>query len=417
MLKRILQVSHFSQIFLMALVGLFLGLVCHCAGPGMKAMPLFERDASNKVANFPLLWTKRMKGAISGLSLSKNGKVILVASSPDPDIAGSAKSYLLTQLDSKGQVNWELKMSSPVKDQDISKDGALAVINTYGNEVKAIDPHGKILWTVEGFCRPQVLNTSQLILCYHDDDSESGVAFDVFDWSGRKVLSFPITPVLKDILVLKISSDEKSVAIALTDGEVLLLDSKFKPVWRKNVEGEVTDLSISSATSAGEGPKVAVIYQEKAKKSSQLISVFDGQGHLLKNWMPSFHAIQVEFEPTGNHLFYYGNDSQGQNLSQYSLVSGKEVWRRSEKNPADYSTSILVSPQRVVMGFEEMAVAIKHSHLLAFGQDGLLQWDLRLWKDGEGYLYSHKISGDGSLLVVGTDDGRLDFYQVYSGVE
>jgi hypothetical protein len=82
-------------------------------------------------------------------------------------------------LGSQGRLLWQNKMRFPVKELDLSKDGSLSVVGTFGNEILGLNAKGKTLWSVEATCKPIILNESKRVLCYHDDDAEPSVAFGV----------------------------------------------------------------------------------------------------------------------------------------------------------------------------------------------------------------------------------------------
>ena len=209
------------------------------------------------------LWTRKMPGAISSLSLTKNGQFIHVATAPESEISGSSPHHLLIRYDAKGHLLWQERMRYPIRDLAASADGSLIVISNYEGQLVGMDKHGKILWESQGMCRLQFLQASQLIICYHDDDAAPQIAFDLFDWNGKKGFSYRIE---KDILSLKVSADEKNRILGLADGRVVLLDSANQPLWKQNVLGEIADVAVSGT----DQPTAAVLFQmppNSAKKS------------------------------------------------------------------------------------------------------------------------------------------------------
>jgi hypothetical protein len=343
-----------------------------------------------------------MPGAISEFSISNQGKAVLVATNPDPDIENTAHRYLLSRYSTQGKLEWKVPLATSVKGLDFSDDATLAVVATYDNEILAFSPSGKMLWKVEGICKPIILNEARKILCYHDDDAEPHTAFDVMDWSGKVLFSYPIK---EDILALKVSSDQKHIVLALIHGQVSLIDFNFQSRWMRKVDGEVIDVSVSSA----ENPQVAVLYRSHGQ---QKISVFNSKGELLGSAAPSFLSTQVEISPLGQSVFYYGNSAKGQFLGQINPVTFQEDWKFGESFPTDYSGSIFVSAKRVFMGFEEVTPATRRSRLSAFEPNGSLKWSLILPANEGAYLYGHRVSIAHSLIAVATDDGKLNLYRM-----
>ncbi|MBI2712703.1 MAG: hypothetical protein HYX41_07620, partial [Bdellovibrio sp.] len=163
----------------------------------------FEIQAAPKKQKLSILWSLRVPGAVSSLSGDLAGGV-LVATNPDPDIEGSSTRFLLTRISPKGKILWQKTMDDPVKEQDLSSDGKLAVISNYGDQLILFNERGKVLWSNQGTCKPYFLNFSKKILCYHDEDVDAKVAFELFDYSGKRIKSFGITG---DILSFKLALD------------------------------------------------------------------------------------------------------------------------------------------------------------------------------------------------------------------
>jgi hypothetical protein len=342
-----------------------------------------------------------MPGAISDLSISKDGKVVMVATSPDHDIATSARQYLISRVSASGKIQWGRPVKSPTKEIDVSADGTLVVFINYANQLTGMNARGKELWSVQAMCRPIILSALKKIICYHDDDGEPKVGFDLFDWSGKKISSYPIQT---DILALKVAEDEKRWAIGLAEGQVIYFGEDLRPAWTKQVSGEIVDVSVSS----GENPTIAVLY--KTKKKTQEIILFDSKGESQGLIKPSFRSLQVEMAPQGKFVFYYGNSADGQYVGSASLETYKEIWRRGGAIASDYSYSISVSSDLVLMGYEDITPSDRRSHLLAFEYDGKMKWDLPLSTDEGAYIYTHRIAAHPSVLAVGTDDAQVSVF-------
>ncbi len=392
---------------------------------------------------FPSLWSKKMPGAISGLSASGDGKAVLVATSPDLDIVGSSSNYLLTWLTGGGRVAWQKRMNAPVKDQDLARDGSWAVISNYSDEVKAWSARGKLLWSVEGVCRPRILNLSQQILCYHDDDAEPGVAFDLLDAKGHKVYSYAIPSDEKnhvDVLALKVSQDERFLAVALTGGRVVFFELapsgprgssgwRLGPrvIWEQVVQGEVVDVGISSGNSS----RVAILYQAApaVKKSLKLptvqrkVAIYDHEGHCVGEKELKF-ASQVELVAQGDAVHYYGNGTAGRGGA--GQIWGVWEFSVSESNlsrtwylngaPSEYTSTLNVigTEARVGtwIGYDGNEVASRTSHLLSFDRQGHLSRDLPVASEAGSYLYAYRIVRGGAIAVVATDDARIALYNI-----
>ncbi len=389
-----------------------------------KRRPSAVQNEKKPTSGPSLQWTKRMKGAISNLALSRSGKQILVATFADSDIPGSAKHALLSLWSTQGKLLWEQKANAPIKDIAISPDGQLIVLSTYLDELIGIDARGRRIWNTTGLCKPYVLQEPKRVICYHDDDAGPDVAFDVLDWDGKKVGGFPIQ---KDIVAFKFSDDQKSLAIALNSGEVVLFDSELKPVWRRKLDGEIVDLAVAGSEQSNLIPPASssptpspssisrfrVAALVRTDRKTQQVEFLDDQGQTLGHVTPSFPVEQLESSPDGQIALYYGNSATGQWIAGASFSSLKEVWKQGEPSSSRYSGSINLSPGLIWAGVEHRSEKPiqRESRVFIFDLNGNKVHDLDLPKDDTAYLFSHRIAMVPNWFVVGTDDAKLSVYQ------
>ncbi len=367
-----------------------------CAGSKPKQYSLRFEQAT-RTLEAKELWSNQVKGFITDLAVSKSGNAVLVGTIPDYEQDKFPKQFLVELLDSEdGDAIWRSPQKAQVRALDVSEDGELAVVANYAGEVVGIGRDGKVRWTASGVCRPMILSRVKKVICYHDDDADPEIAFDVFDWNGKKIHSHPIS---NDILALKVSDDQRWLAIGLTRGQIQLLGQDFKRVWSKTIDGEVLDVGISS----GDRPLVSAL----AVKKGQRLSVLDHQGKLLAQSQVAGHAEQVEMTPDGKGVLVYGNGPRGQFVGAYSSSDLKVLWQRTDARYADYSAPMLVADQLVLIGFENVQEHGRQSFILGFDNEGKLKTSIPLETDEGAYIYSQAFSSSRSFLAVGTDDGKL----------
>ncbi len=374
-----------------------------CSGKRTVSKPL-SFESSAQPAEVVKLWTKKLPGPITDLNLSKNGNAILIATIPDADADASDKSsnrYMLTRFDGQGKQVWNLPLKSQIKSQAISDDGDLIVAVNYSNEVTALDKNGKSLWTVEGSCKPIILSQVSKVICHHDDDTRPEVAFEVYDFKGKRLHSFPVT---QDVLALKVSSDEKSIALGLTGGRVVLLSDQFKKLKDVKVKGEILDLAVTWDR------KIAVLHN--SIRDGQRITLIDSNGKVKGNVTPSAHVEQLEISPSeALRVYAYGNSPKGQHVLMFEGDDLKPRWQKSEGRYADYSSSILATEHMLFVGFEDVEPDTRHSHLVAFDSEGKMRANVLLETEEGAYLYSYSFSPAQAIMAVGTDDSTLTVYQ------
>jgi hypothetical protein len=380
-----------------------------CAGKKSASEHSVSFVPSEKPAHAKSLWSKKMPGFITDLSVAKNSDTLLVATIPDYDREKGAKQFAVSMMNQEGKILWTNPLKYQVKSQDLAADGSLAVITTHNNEVIGLDPKGKSLWSAEGTCKPFILSRARKILCYHDDDAEPQIAFDIFEWDGKKSFAYPIK---SDLLTLKISPDDLHVAMGLTRGQVILVGSDFKQVWSRKVKGEIADIAVS----AGDDLQVAVLYNEP--KKGQRIALFDKEGKQKAEGEATVHVSQIEMSPAGDQILGYGNGPKGQNLALFGLEGPsdkpelKQKWYRGDARYADYATQMVVSQELAIIGFEDILDSGRHSHLMAFDFDGRVKWNIPLETEEGAYLYAQGYAPKSAFLAIGSDDATLSAFQI-----
>ena len=395
-----------------AILGLILFGVLGCGGcsstPETSDLP-FER--STQPMNFTSLWKEDLPGPITDIALAKKSGDLLIATIPDPDTGGK---HLLTLMGKDGKKVFQFPSPFPVKSLDISDDGARVIVNNYDGKLVMYDRAGVVLWTTEGGCRPWILNTTKKIVCYHDDDTKPSYAYDAYDFDGKRIGRFPIKT---DVLALKISDDERWFAVALAGGRVLVFgnpatgDFVAEKEWK--VSGEILDVSISN----GESPTLATISIDL--KKGETLSIFEARKKAVATMRLSYHVEQVETFPAGKLVAVYGNSPRGQYIAVHSGYDGTLQWQKLDPRYADYSLAIRVGEDRILAGFEQVgstgpssATKTRSSKLVALDLDGKLRTNLPL-KTAEGaYLYSFSYSPERSLLGVGTDDKKIQLFEL-----
>lgn len=379
-----------------------------CRKPLVAALlaVLSTASASASTPRVHRVWVKPIAGVMTDLAAARSGDAVLVATIPDPDslLGPGERAHGLTRFDGKGRKLWHIETPGAVRAMALSDDARIGLVSTYENVLFAIDPRGRILWKRSGICRP--IPFGKRFICFHDDDAESQVAFELYTRRGEKLLSFPIA---HDALSMRVSADERNSVVALVGGEIIFFDTALHEVWRHKVAGEVVD----AAVSGGESPRVAVLYNIPGGPGrAQGIELFDAGGESIAKLTPATRLGQVALTPSGEGLVTYGNGVQGQFAAFQSLPSGVEIWHHASPHPAGFASNVIVTQERVIIGFENEDEGAGRNHVLAFGFDGVLRWDVPLPTRDGGYLYADSFSPARGLLTVGTDDGVVSAFRI-----
>jgi hypothetical protein len=379
------------------------------------------------------LWTQKMPGAISSMSLASYARLVLVATTPDPDIVGSARTPLLSLLSAQGKVLWRKTMTLPVKEQDLAADGSLVVVSNYSGELTAWDRHGTLLWQVEGNCRPQILRRSKKILCYHDDDADPRTAFDLLDWDGHKLATYQMSGT-EDVLALKLALDEKHLVLGLTSRDhgsqmaYFRLDTgggavsvqpqqqpaalALTPEWIQTLPGEVVDVAVASAVSDAMGdttpvaaavvrvpfapplvaaPTVVPSVLPTQKGDGHSVVLLGAKGVIRSQFKAEIHLDQIEFSGDSSKLYFYSNHETGQQWGAWQWPQNPQpAWLQMGTSPSEYSSYLTVASvvsdsdlkgETLWAGYEVNGVTEGNgvrSHLLAFSPQGDTLADIAL---------------------------------------
>lgn len=359
---------------------------------------LFEESALP--VSFKKLWKEEFPGPITDVAVARMSGDVLVATIPSLDNGGR---HLLTLLNRSGDQVFRLPMDFPVKHIDVSATGDLVVVQNHEEQLFGLDRSGKKLWSIEASCKPIILTTVKKILCYHDDDTMPSFAFEVFGYDGKLEYKHSVKT---DVLALKVSSDERWVALGISGGKLILMNNEFKVAADFKVEGEILDVSVSS----GDEPRIAALSMDP--KTGQRVGVYEKDGRFRGVMRPPYHVEQIELLPGGRLLALYGNSPKGQYIAAVSPHDLSIVWQKLEPRYADYSLSISVAEDKILAGFEAVGRKSRQSELLVLDLEGKLRSQLSLETTEGAYLYSFAFSPATSLLAIGSDDQVIQLYEL-----
>ncbi|MCB0379590.1 MAG: hypothetical protein KDD33_13955, partial [Bdellovibrionales bacterium] len=276
---------------------------------------------------------------------------------------------------------------------------------------------GNQIWEYRALCRPVVLDRLKRVICHFDDDSRPKVAFDLLDWSGNRLQSFPID---HEILILRVSPDERSILLGLAGGELIHLSENFKLIWKGKIPGEIVD----AALAGGKDQEILALYfvfgdPTVMKQGRHKLLSLTKDGRPLGEIQLKHHVDRIKKKKKGDAAYVYGNGPLGQFLAFYPGIfqdkNVKRTWFYRDQHHADYSSPLKVSLDQVMVGFEDIYVSPKksrHSHLFSFDQKGAVRWYLPLQTEDGAYLYDQGLVSQNRFVAVATDLGFLSGYEV-----
>lgn len=382
-----------------------------CASSGRKPTRPSLNQPLEKMALTPIVspaWQKQLRGWVTDINVSRNGEMILIASAPNPEKSGGARQYQLSAWNSRGKMLWAKVMKSPVRTQTICGEATRISVSKYDETLTVFNPAGKELWTAEAMCTPIFVPGTGNLVCYHDEDAEPQIAFDVFDLKGTKTLSFPIA---SDILDLKMSPDGMNLVFALTRGQLLLVDPWFRSRWQASVRGEIFQTAVSGGTS----PRVAAVFQGD---SEPRLALLDAEGKIRSEAKLVGQSHQLKFSEDGRRIAIQSLGLPGEHVmmvSVYRITETQELvreWTRAVVWNEDFSPPLTLTPKWVLSPVSmEGGIAFEG---LDFSS-GKPAWHIEVpqFSAGESIrYYSHALSPETGLLVVARDDGGLQGFNI-----
>ena len=374
------------------IAGLFWG---SCSSPrpaGVKPSIFGESDTPLALN---VLSEKKFPGNLGDIAVARRAGLTLVSSIPDPESGGK---HLLSLLDERGNFVFQVPMTAPIRSLDIESEGNWSVTAAYEEGLTVWNRKGEPVWKNPAICRPRIIQSRQEVLCIHDDDAKPSLAFEVFSSTGKKVFAHPVKT---DLLGLKVSEDETSVALSQVNGRVTLFNGKYQIKREYRVAGEVLDLAVSN----GPEPRVAILSVNLG--SGQTVSFFGPTGTASGSARLEQHVEQLELNAEGSIAFLYGNSARGQYLAAVRTNDGSVLWQKREPRFADYSLKIDVEGPNVVLGIEDATAEGRRSRVMILDQAGNERAEIPIQTVEGAYLYHFEYSPGQAVLAVASDDRTL----------
>lgn len=371
-------------------------------------VPAFASVTAPAARSAPVLklWQKKLRGYVSDVAVAGNGQAILVATLPNYDDSSGARHSYLVSYDRRGRRRWRRRMTSGVKSLALSEDGTFGVVTTHDDRIRAFNSSGKNVWTVEGSCKPILLSHSRRIVCYHDEDAEPRVAFDLYSEDGLKLGS---APAEADIMALSVSEDEREIAVGLARGEVVIYSDRLKILWRARLRGEIVAIGFSRSAE----PRLALLY---SRDGSPRLAVLDSHGGAIADRALGFRGDRVDFlQRDPSRVLVYGNGDQGQTLALFEIASAsfRRKWKVGEPVAGYYTQNLYGdAPGGALVGFEGERQGRRTGEIRAYGVDGRLRWVVPLPTSESAWLYTESFAPRSGVLAAASDDGTLGLYQI-----
>jgi outer membrane protein assembly factor BamB len=379
----------------------------------------FKPQLSERRGSVSRKWDRQLPGLATEISMSRDGKRVLVAIVPNPESSKrTIRDPALAMLDHRGETIWQQKLDARVKWITLAPNGDLAWATTYEGKLKAFDGRGKQIWETDNYCRPYFLASQGRLFCFRGDDAKpTGVGFEVYDLMGRRIDAFGVS---SEVIDYAVSGDERFIVLGLAGGKLQVVSTQTRQlVWETKIPAEIVAVAISSE----EVPTVAVFSYRRnsAAQHQPHIAFFKGSAKPVDQVSFEGRFEQLAMSPNGQFVVLSGNNPHGQALVGFlkdktSDMRFKEVWHQKITRYSDYTSPLAIMEDRIIYGFEESAPTDpgqSMAHLYAFDPQGKVEWNIPLVSEEGGYLFAYSRDKSGSpTLVDVSDTGEMNAYEL-----
>ena len=386
-----------------------------------------------------LRWTLPARGAIVAFDASPAG--IIIATEPNSDVVEGGSGSSVRQirfLDWDGKIRWSYSSQARIRDLSLSSDGRLTAIATHAGEIIELDDQGKKLWSFAKTCAPIVLNPQSKVakqgdpspmggqvLCYHNDDPEPQIAFDVIGNEGQHLLSYPIPG---DILALRPGGNMHLWALGLTAGIVQIVGASWVAEDRFALSEEILDVALGDQIDTQGRTVLAVLSTEIQPKGSKELSpprVFlntyrTHPAKLLQRLELPFRATELQITPNGQTFYYAANGPLRQMLGGGPTMGNGAHWQITGAPASAYSVPIQRVEDRIYWATEDITSRTRLSRIRSYRPDGLMQSEFTLPRSIEATTYQFRVFerslGTDSIVAI-TDDGLIHVFEESVGAQ
>lgn len=368
------------------------------------------------------LWQAKLGALVTDLDVTPDGKRILLSMRSDADAAPAepsairplpAKGAYTVLIDGQGKELWRKRSEYPIKSQAISETGDRAIVVTYDNRFMVYDGAGKKLWQLQSNCLPRALVATKRVFCFHDDDSDPAIAFEIYDWNGKKLGDWKTPGADSDLLAVSFNearTGDAAFAVNYSDGHVEVFRADGTRIHRAKLPGEVLDVSFGPG---GDG-KVLVLAQERSGSSvrKRLVS-------LAADGKPEFSEevrdpAQQVLSMLPKRFVLTANAKDGQTYRLFALGNPSPRSRAVDLvSQVKYAQQTAVSyPVRhlgdgFVFVLEKLVKDDRVSQVSWIGADGQTLADWPLTGEKGAYLYAFDLAPKARTVVIAMDDGTV----------
>ncbi|MBF0443874.1 MAG: hypothetical protein HQK54_18340, partial [Oligoflexales bacterium] len=226
---------------------------------------------ANEYMGVSPVWTKSLPEmlVLGGLSMNAARQTLIIGNrEKSPEIPEDIARYLAL-VDEEGEILWQDDIDDDVKNHDLGDN--FSVLSLSSGQLILLDSTGDTKWTLEKNGVPKLSEKNRVIVLMNDNDADPSAAYEIIGFDGKTLKTVKST---SEILLAKVSPDGDMALIAFSGGDIRLLDLTkpgFPEVWKKRIEGEIVDASIS-----GKPWRISVLANIKRDQSLYFLDVASG---------------------------------------------------------------------------------------------------------------------------------------------
>ena len=333
------------------------------------------------------LWQKHVPVQLTGLDLSRDGRVVALTAAP---LASNGDSRLHV-YDLMGRELWTALRKLKILGVSLSDDGQYASIGMIDASIALFAKDGTLLWEHQSVGLPYITPQGRNVVALNSGISgPANPLLEVFRRDGHKVWSLR----RQGRIWRAITSDLSDLLVGLWNREVLLIDRQHRITWQKVLPQEIMALAMS--------PEDAQYLAIGAGVLDPVVHFYERGGRLMWQRKVPLGVTELSLARQGNFLLSYGNTIHGQHLALYSHA-GEVEWTYHLDTPATESSKAVIVPHSplIVAGIER-----HHQYYL----QGFTLAGTPLWMAPVPVpIFDFRVSHDGRYLAAATDHSLYFF--------
>ena len=373
---------------------------------GCSSVPNYQKQKPVTIdvdaINLCKKWTRNLPGRISNVSLSDNRQFVIVSTSGERIRYKGSTHYARLRLYSAktGKLFWTKILKHPVRRQAISHNGKYIAANTYDGKLRLYSRKGRMLWAKHHMGVPYFSTEEKKLFILHDDDASPEVAYVAYDIKKGKQIAIL---KMKEPVEARMIRSKELFTFLLPDGALSIAESNGNLKWQTTVH----EAAFSATFSQLDTQQLHVLTPDD-------LHSYSIQDDIDSKWSTNLGFKHQSVNAVENKILLYGNGPKGQALTAFDRETGKYLWHRYYRIPAEYTSKVFSNeiPKPSITVALDTGKKAGVLNLVAVSAEGTALWNIPI--NAKSGIYSYAVSQKKLGILVGTGKprrGRIEFYQ------